>query len=142
MNEKMMKLLEKKKKSGMGMSDAEKDAKMSVIKDMQDMAKNAMGDKLSGLKKVTVTSDSPEGLQKGLEKAKEILPKDDESSDEEESSHDAMDELENSGEEKMESSEDELHEIAQELDHLDEADLDKLAKLIEMKKASKKSDIV
>lgn len=63
-------MFDKKKKS---MSPIEKDAKMSVIEAMRKMAEEAMGDKLKGLKKVTVASNSKEGLEEGLEKAKSIL---------------------------------------------------------------------
>ena len=68
----MKELFAKKKKIG----DVEKEAKMGVLKEVSDMAGAAMGDKLKGLKKVTVASDSKEGLDKGLSKAKELLDKD------------------------------------------------------------------
>ena len=58
----------KKKKSDM--SDVEKDAKKSVLGELRQTADDMMKDKLSGLKKVTVASDSPEGLEEGLEKVK------------------------------------------------------------------------
>lgn len=70
---KMESLFAKKKKDGKEMSSMEKDAKMSVVHDMKKMAMDAMGDKLKGLKKVSVASDSPEGLKMGLEKAKELV---------------------------------------------------------------------
>lgn len=63
------KMLEKKK----GLSDVEKDAKMNVVKDLRDSASSMMKDKLGGLKKVTVASDSKEGLEEGLDKAEELL---------------------------------------------------------------------
>jgi hypothetical protein len=67
------KLMEKKKKDK-PMSDVAKDAKTSVLKDLQSMASNAMKDGLKGgLKKVTVASDSPEGLKAGLEKAEDMV---------------------------------------------------------------------
>lgn len=66
---KKMEMLKKKKE----MSPVEKEAKMSIMKDIQDMASKAMGDKLGGLKKVTVASDSPSGLKEGLEKAEDML---------------------------------------------------------------------
>lgn len=72
--EKFDKLLAKKmkdKKSSMG--DTERDAKMSVLEHVKDLAQNMMKDKLGGLKKVTVASDSPEGIQEGLMKAKAML---------------------------------------------------------------------
>jgi hypothetical protein len=58
------------------MSDMEKNAKMSVLKDARDMAASAMGKKLHGLKdgaEAHVLSSSKEGLSAGLDKAKEML---------------------------------------------------------------------
>lgn len=53
-----------------GMSDVEKEAKMNVVRSLRDQASEMMGDKL---KKVSVMSDSPEGLKQGLAKAQEIV---------------------------------------------------------------------
>jgi hypothetical protein len=86
MNDKMLRMLGKKKEK---MGDAEKEAKMSVIKEMRNMASGIMGDNLKNLKKVTIASDSKEGLEEGLDKAKEVIEKQpmqeesDESSEEE-----------------------------------------------------------
>ena len=65
----MKELFAKKKKIG----NNEKEAKMGVMKEISDMAGAAMGDKLKGLKKVSVMSDSKEGLEKGLDKAKDMV---------------------------------------------------------------------
>lgn len=69
MKEKMMKMMGEKKK----LSPMEVKAKTGVLeqlkKDMQDM----MGEKVAGLKKVTVASNDPKGLEQGLEKAKEMI---------------------------------------------------------------------
>ncbi len=73
MQDKMSKLLEKKKKDGKTMPEHEKNAKLGVMEDLHKMASDAMGSKLGGLKKVTVASDSSEGLSHGLDKAKEIM---------------------------------------------------------------------
>lgn len=72
-SDKMMKLFAKKKASGDMMDDNEKNAKLSVLQHLHDMAKSAMGDKLHGLGKVEVASDSPEGLESGLEHAHDLL---------------------------------------------------------------------
>lgn len=51
-----------------------KQAKMGVLKHLSDMASEAMSGKLhDGLKKVSVASDTEEGLKKGIDKAKEIV---------------------------------------------------------------------
>ena len=65
----------KKKGEGEEMHPAMKKAKMGVLKHLSDMASEAMGGKLHGLKKVTVASDSEEGLKEGMDKAKEIVEK-------------------------------------------------------------------
>lgn len=58
-----------------GMSPLEMKAKMSVLKDLHGQSTNLMKD---GLKKVSVTSDSKEGLKAGLDKAEDILGEDSE----------------------------------------------------------------
>lgn len=67
------KLMAKKKQEGKKLSPMEKKGKedtlQSLIDDMMDMD----SDKVKGLKKVTVASDSPKGLEKGLDKAKELI---------------------------------------------------------------------
>jgi hypothetical protein len=69
MHAKMKKMLEKKR----DLPEHEKAAKMDVVKHLRDMASDAMGDKLDGLKKVSVASNTPEGLAHGLDKAKQIV---------------------------------------------------------------------
>jgi hypothetical protein len=51
------------------------EAKASAIKSLMSDLKHAMGGELhDGLKKVTVASDSQEGLKKGLDLAKKVVP--------------------------------------------------------------------
>ena len=51
------------------------EAKASAIKNLMQSLKEVMGGELQdGLKKVTVASDSPEGLEKGLDLAKKVVP--------------------------------------------------------------------
>lgn len=73
MDDMMKKLLEKKMKSGKKLSDSEKEAKMSVLKALKGSMDEVMADKVHGMKKVSVMSDSPEGLKEGLEKAEDIV---------------------------------------------------------------------
>ena len=54
------------KKDPKKLSDHEQQAKMHVIQAMRDMAASQMGDKLKGLKKVTVASNDKAGLAAGL----------------------------------------------------------------------------
>ena len=70
---KMEELLKKKKKDGM--SETEKGAKTSVLSHLRDLASDAMGEKLHGLKKVTVAASDKKGLEEGLDKAKELVEK-------------------------------------------------------------------
>lgn len=72
MDENMLKALMKKGKKR-EMSDDERDAKLSVLKDLRDQAAGDMSEKMRGLKKVTVAASDKEGLKKGLEKAEEIV---------------------------------------------------------------------
>jgi len=119
MHGKFMEMMKKKK--GGEMSGIEKDAKSSVIQEMKKMAEDAMGDKMKGLKKVTVASNSPEGIEKGLEKAKEIIsqmPQEEESSEEEMMEDEEYDEMD------MKSM-------------IENCDMDQLNKLEEMIKAKK-----
>lgn len=63
-------LLMKKAKEGKQADPERLKAGSEVLKELGDMFK----DRLKGnLKKVTVASDSPEGLKKGLEKAEDML---------------------------------------------------------------------
>lgn len=68
-------MLEKLKKLGKDkkMPEYEKEGKMSAIKSLGDLANEGMSDKIKGLKKVTVASNSPKGLEEGLSKAKEMV---------------------------------------------------------------------
>lgn len=69
----MLSELLKKKKKGLDMSDGEKKAKMHVLKQISDMAGEAMGDDIKSMKKVSVLAPDDKGLEEGLKKAKEIV---------------------------------------------------------------------
>lgn len=57
------------------MSDHEKHAKMGVLHHLKQVAEDMMKDHMDGggMKKVSVMSDSPEGLAEGLDKAKDLV---------------------------------------------------------------------
>lgn len=78
MHDKLMKLMLNKKKEGKQLSDGEQKAKMDALMGMKDMASDMMSSRLKGLKKVTVASDSSEGLETGLETAKKAVGLEDE----------------------------------------------------------------
>lgn len=87
----LKKLLESKKDSKKKMSSNEKDAKMSVLKSMKSLAEDEMRKRLNGMKKVSVASDTTEGLEKGLDKAKSIVDQEEMMSEEsEEPTEEAM----------------------------------------------------
>lgn len=87
MNEAFKALLQKKMAEGKGnMSPVDKEASDSVLADLQHFLDQMQGDKVKGLKKVTVASNDPKGLEEGLAKAKDLVAHDpmasDDSSDE------------------------------------------------------------
>lgn len=77
MHDKMMKMMMNKKKHGKTLSDSEKKSKLEALMGMKGLADSHMGNKLKNLKKVTVASNSPEGLKEGLHKAEELTDKSD-----------------------------------------------------------------
>lgn len=66
MNPKFAAMMAKKR----DMKPSEKHAKMNVLKDLKGSLADSMSDKMDGLKKVSVMSNSPQGLNMGLDKAK------------------------------------------------------------------------
>jgi hypothetical protein len=74
----MMKMMMNKKKQGKSLSDSEKKSKLEALMGMKGLADSHMGNKLKNLKKVTVASNSPQGLKAGLHKAEDLA---DQSSD-------------------------------------------------------------
>lgn len=162
MTDKMKKMLDKKKGQGK-MSEVEKDAKMSVVNHMKDMASKMMGDHVKGLKKVSIASNSGEGLKEGLHKAEEIL--DSRSEDGHSSMHDSENEMDAApegevhdsgageyGKDMRDKTHDEYQEEAQETDaekaaedesgedDMDEEELNsKLEKLMALKKKKEAS---
>lgn len=105
-----------KKKKKEDMDELHKSAKMDAISGLRQTAMDAMKGKLEGLKKVTVASDSKEGIKEGLEKAKEIVEKgpNGEAPEAEEES------LEEESEDGEESKEQLLSELEQKMKELEE----------------------
>lgn len=58
-------------------------AKAKVMKELSDLLSEDMGNDIKGLKKVTIASNSKEGLEEGIDKAKELLDAKKEDSSEE-----------------------------------------------------------
>lgn len=139
------KMMEKKMKEKKGdMPEHEKDAKMSVLEHVRQMAHDMMKDKLDGgMKKVSVASPSKEGLKEGLEKARQMVGDDSESGmmhgDEHGDLEAETSEEESPMHEAAESSEEEMAEHeeggSEEGEEMSEEELDaKLAELMAKKK--------
>lgn len=62
-----------KKKKGKELDPSYKDAKMGVLKEIMDLASGEMKGDLTGTQKVTVAAPDKESLEKGLEKAKDLV---------------------------------------------------------------------
>ena len=73
MHSKLHSLMKKKADKGDVLSKSHAKAKSGILQDLMDDMMGMEGDKVKGLKKVTVASNSPKGLEKGLDKAKEIV---------------------------------------------------------------------
>ena len=69
----LIKELAKAKKGEGKIDPTYKSAKMGVLKDIHKMASDELGEDLKGMKKVTVAASDKEGLEEGLEKAKDIV---------------------------------------------------------------------
>ena len=85
-------LIAKKKQAGKSLGKPHVKAKSSVLQELMDDMVGLGASKLDGLKKVTVASDSPEGLKKGLEKAEEVVEQKLEGGEEESSSEEESEE--------------------------------------------------
>lgn len=71
--EDVYKAIMKGKKRPDQLDDAEKQAMMGVLKDIHGMASDDMGQDIHGLKKVSVASNTENGLKQGLDKAKGMI---------------------------------------------------------------------
>lgn len=71
--EKFKALMAKKKQEGNKMDPADVAAHSSVLGDLMSSLDSHGAEKVKGLKKVTVASNSDEGMKSGLDKAKEIV---------------------------------------------------------------------
>ena len=88
MMEEFKKLLMEKARSqeGKPKNESKLKAKASMAKELSDMLGSDLTDDIKGaVKKVTVASDSEEGLKKGLEKAEDILEGEEEENESEDS---------------------------------------------------------
>ena len=65
----------KKKGDKAEMHPIEREAKMRSLGELHKMAQDMLGEKLHGLKKVSVMAPNEEGLEEGLHKAEELVKK-------------------------------------------------------------------
>lgn len=146
LKDKLQKILAKKR----NLPEAEKKAKMDVVKGLSDDMADSMHERMGKLKKVAVESDSKEGLKKGLDKAKELVSRKRMSEGGEvdqsytEAGHDLMDEPEEEGEKYMDANPHQDQgsnpdvEASDEMDEFEGLDMsevnDKLQKLMQLKK--------
>ncbi len=117
-----MKLLAKKAKEQKGpMHGPKMDAKAAMAKELSDSLGSDIMDGIKDMKKVTVASDSEEGLKEGLEKAEDILGKskmedsEEEEDSEDESEGESEDESEMEDEEESPDLESEIAKLEREL---------------------------
>lgn len=83
------------------LSEIDKKASLNVLGDLKKLAQDEMKGKMASLKKVTVASDSKEGLKKGLEKAEEIISDKEIESEEPEMEESEVEESEEMSEEEI-----------------------------------------
>lgn len=124
MMDEFMKLLAKKAKEQKGpMHGPRMDAKAAMAKELSDSLGSDIMDGVKEMKKVTVASDSEEGLKEGLEKAEDVLES-------------KMEKEEDESEEEMEDSEEEMEDEKESPDL--ESEIAKLEKELEDKKKALK----
>lgn len=107
------------------MSPSEQKAKLAALKEAHGMASDMMKEGLNGAKKVSVMSDSKEGLKKGLDMAEKIVDKGDLGEQESEDSE---------SEDKMESAQEGFDDQQHESMPMDEEEIDaEIQRLLELK---------
>ena len=124
-----MKLLAKKAKEQKGpMRGPKMDAKAAMAKELSDSLGSDIMDGIKGMKKVTVASDSEEGLKEGLEKAEDVLES-------------KMEKEEENSEEEMEDSEEEMEDSEEEMEDEESPDLESEIAKLEKKLEDKKKEL-
>jgi hypothetical protein len=68
-----MKMLQKRQREQGPQDEKKMKAKASMAKELSDTLGGDIAEDMKGMSKVTVASDSEQGLKKGLEKAEEVL---------------------------------------------------------------------
>jgi len=116
-----LKLLKKKSdEQGGPKMNRHMEAKAAMAKELSDLLGSDLAEGVKGIKKVTVASDSEEGLEKGLEKAQEVLDAKDEMGDESEEMEDESEEMEDESEDESEMSDvqDEIAKLEEQIKQL------------------------
>jgi hypothetical protein len=108
MMEDFMKMLQKKQKEQGPQDEKKMKAKAFMAKELSDTLGQDIAEDMKGMSKVTVASDSEEGLKKGLEKAEDVV-------EEKMDSEDESEDMEEKEEPEMEESSDDLKSQIEEL---------------------------
>ena len=135
-------LLKKKAMKGDFMDDNALEAAKKVIGEMDDMADESMA---KGMRKVTVASDSEEGMKAGLEKAEEMMEGDDKDYDARDMKPDMEGEMMEedmtdemmSGKEKIKDEDYDKTPDYEDMDMEDDMDDDEIDQMIEMLREKK-----
>lgn len=116
-----LKLLKKKSdEQGGPKMNRHMEAKAAMAKELSDLLGSDLAEGVKGIKKVTVASDSEQGLEEGLKKAKEVLDSEDdesmEDSEHEAGESDSEEEMEDMGE--VSDVEDEIAKLEEQIKQL------------------------
>lgn len=121
--DKLHKMLSKKKPLS---GDMEKNAKMDVIQHLKDMASGQMKDRMGAMKKVSVASDSDQGLKAGLDKAHDIVDQHGQS-DDSSMDQDSMMGMADGG--KVDKLENQMSEAMDEVEHIEDGKNDDIPQI-------------
>jgi hypothetical protein len=119
MMDEFIKMLQKKKQEQKGPMDSNRmKAKASVAKELSDMLGEDITEDIKNMNKVTVASDSEEGLKRGLKKAEDVISSKmkDKMSEDEDSEYESEDMEEDSSSEDSSSEDSDIEDQIRELE--------------------------
>lgn len=140
----MKKMLEKLAHSGEADSDMHADAKMKVLHELRNMAMDMMGEKVRDrlpheeMHGVEVMAPDKEGLEKGLDLAKKVIPTESRAASMGGSGHGQPDRS-HALDPDADLSEDRLENPGEDQDDMDDDELDAMISELEAKRAARKS---
>jgi phage shock protein A len=110
-----MKMLQKRQREQGPQDEKKMKAKASMAKELSDTLGGDIAEDMKGMSKVTVASDSEQGLKKGLEKAEEVL---EDKMDSEQESEDMAEKEEPEMEESSDDLKSQIEELKRQLEDL------------------------